>query len=187
MTILIRCWQILVSHPLPHQCMRLPVLHRHGFRTAPRRHPSARSPSPAAQMPTQQPSECRYARAHPPLCPRADCFIARAFRSQPSLQQVRLPRATLHRTSVDGRCRLHVRTLNAGSRAQAHCQRRAPTCARHRARPNRRFFRNFMPDAKKLGAKLRHRDGHCAYACQCTWASLELGDPVPREKWFSCR
>ena len=46
------------------------------------------------------------------------------------------------------------------------------------------FFRNFMPDTKKLQRKLRARDDCTAYACQCCWANVELGEQVPVSNWF---
>ena len=49
------------------------------------------------------------------------------------------------------------------------------------------FFRNFMPDATKLKAKLRARDGYDAYACQCAWATVELGDQMPNDTWFTVK
>ena len=49
------------------------------------------------------------------------------------------------------------------------------------------FLRNFMPNVDKLQAKLRARDGHCAYSCQCTWVTAELGLPHGVPHWFTCR
>ena len=49
------------------------------------------------------------------------------------------------------------------------------------------FFRNHMPDVRKLQAKMQSRDGFCAYACQCSWASAELGAPHGVSHWFMAR
>jgi len=49
------------------------------------------------------------------------------------------------------------------------------------------FFRNFMPNEAKLRPKLKVGDGRCAYACQCSWASIDLGDRVPNSKWVPTR
>ena len=48
------------------------------------------------------------------------------------------------------------------------------------------FFRNFMPDVDKVSSKLVSREGRTAYACQCCWASVELGQRTPTE-WFAVR
>ena len=49
------------------------------------------------------------------------------------------------------------------------------------------FFRNFMPNEAKLRPMLKASDGRCAYSCQCSWASIELGERVPNPKWFPSR
>ena len=49
------------------------------------------------------------------------------------------------------------------------------------------FFRNFMPNVAKLEAKLVPSDGSCAYACQCSWSSAELGEPHNVSNWFMAR
>ena len=35
------------------------------------------------------------------------------------------------------------------------------------------FFRNYMPNTKKMSAKLLYSESHAAYACQCTWQSVD--------------
>lgn len=35
------------------------------------------------------------------------------------------------------------------------------------------FFRNSVPDLRKLGAKLRRSPSECAYACQCSWTTVK--------------
>ena len=49
------------------------------------------------------------------------------------------------------------------------------------------FFRNFMPNVAKLEAKLVPSDGSCAYSCQCSWTSAELGEPHNVSNWFMAR
>ena len=49
------------------------------------------------------------------------------------------------------------------------------------------FFRNFMPNEAKLRPLLKASDGRCAFSCQCSWASIELGERVPNPKWFPSR
>ena len=49
------------------------------------------------------------------------------------------------------------------------------------------FLRNHMPNVDKLLPKLRSRDGDCAYSCQCTWVTVELGAPHGVSHWFMTR
>lgn len=49
------------------------------------------------------------------------------------------------------------------------------------------FFRNYMPNVTRLEQQLVAKDGHAAYACQCAWASVEIGDPHMIEHWFVAR
>ncbi|XP_019727380.1 cilia- and flagella-associated protein 418 [Hippocampus comes] len=52
------------------------------------------------------------------------------------------------------------------------------------------FFRNNMPDCRKLGAKLRKRRGFRAYACQCSWfTASEVTDVLlkPHLRWVCAR
>jgi len=48
------------------------------------------------------------------------------------------------------------------------------------------FLRNFMPNEAKLRPKLKAKNGYAAFACQCSWATIELGERMPNPKWFSC-
>ncbi|XP_038069135.1 protein C8orf37 homolog isoform X2 [Patiria miniata] len=48
------------------------------------------------------------------------------------------------------------------------------------------FFRNNVPDFKKLSAKLKKRRGSRAYACQCMWRSVKTVSKVEQDlqlKW----
>ncbi|XP_071785830.1 cilia- and flagella-associated protein 418-like [Asterias amurensis] len=48
------------------------------------------------------------------------------------------------------------------------------------------FFRNNVPDFKKLSAKLKKRKGCRAYACQCMWRSVKTSFKVDQDtqlKW----
>lgn len=49
------------------------------------------------------------------------------------------------------------------------------------------FFRNFMPNVERLQEKLRPADGMCAYACQCSWTTVDLGMPHGVSHWFVSR
>ena len=49
------------------------------------------------------------------------------------------------------------------------------------------FFRNFMPNVDKLSAKLKPKDGYCAFSCQCQWTTVELGAPHGISSWFATR
>ena len=49
------------------------------------------------------------------------------------------------------------------------------------------FFRNFMPNVDKLSAKLKPKDGYCAFSCQCQWTTVELGAPHGVSSWFATR
>ena len=49
------------------------------------------------------------------------------------------------------------------------------------------YFRNFMPNVDKMRAQLRSADGQCAFACQCTWTTVELGMPHGVGHWFVAR
>ena len=49
------------------------------------------------------------------------------------------------------------------------------------------FFRNFMPTVSKLQDKLRPADGKCAFSCQCTWVTQELGVSHGVSHWFLAR
>ena len=49
------------------------------------------------------------------------------------------------------------------------------------------FFRNFMPNVSKLQAKLTPADGKCAFSCQCTWVTQDLGVPHGVNHWFVAR
>ena len=49
------------------------------------------------------------------------------------------------------------------------------------------FFRNFMPNVDKMRTKLQPDDGQCAFACQCTWVTEELGMPHGVSHWFVAR
>ena len=48
------------------------------------------------------------------------------------------------------------------------------------------FFRNFMPNTAKLRAQLQPQDGVAAYACQCSWCTVDSwGGKVPFDFWFA--
>lgn len=49
------------------------------------------------------------------------------------------------------------------------------------------FFRNYMPNVGKLQHKLKVADSRCAFACQCTWVTADLGSPHGVSHWFASR
>ena len=47
------------------------------------------------------------------------------------------------------------------------------------------FFRNLVPNRAKLAARLLPAEGRSAYACQCSWCTIDaFRGKVPHDHWF---
>jgi hypothetical protein len=47
------------------------------------------------------------------------------------------------------------------------------------------FFRNHVPNRAKLAERLESADGRSAYACQCSWSTIDAWrGKVPHDYWF---
>ena len=90
-----------------------------------------------------------------------------------------------------------MRALSSGPRATHRARARSLRCSRCDFKVllfadsewsesvDYMFFRNHMPDRTKLGTRARPKDGVSAYACQCSWCSVDAWSAkLPHDHWF---
>ena len=115
---------------------------------------------------------------------------------QRAAKHTRAPPAAAARSAVSSSASVGVAAGSSSSSSETSTNLRCSSCdfrvlrfldSEWKSDVDYMFFRNFMPNEAKLRPMLKASDGRCAYSCQCSWASIELGERVPNPKWFPSR